>query len=93
MLIRARLCTQATAIFFFFFFFFFEGWGREVPTDWTKVIIVPVYKGKGRREECGSYRGISLLSITRKVYEKVIIERVQRLTKEKISKEQGGFRK
>ncbi len=61
--------------------------------DWTKAIIVPVYKGKGRRGKCGSYRATSLLSIPGKVYGKVIIERVQRLTEEKISDEQGGFRK
>ncbi len=64
-----------------------------MPADWTKAIIVPVYKGKGKRRECGSYRGISLLSIPGKVYGKVIIERVQQLTEEKISEEQGGFSK
>ncbi len=64
-----------------------------MPVDWTKAIIIPVYKGKGTRRECGSYRGISLLSISGKVYGKVIIERVQRLTEKKISEEQGGFRK
>ncbi len=68
-------------------------WDGGVPADWTKAIIVPVYKGKGKRGECGSYRGISLLSIPGKVYGKVIIERVRRLTEEKISNEQGGFRK
>ncbi len=67
--------------------------GGGVPADWTKAIIVPVYKGKGRRGECRSYRGISLLSIPGKVYGTVIIERVQRLTEEKISEEKGGFRK
>ncbi len=34
----------------------YEG-GGVVPADWTKAIIVPVYKGKGRRGDCGSYRG------------------------------------
>ncbi len=67
--------------------------GGGVPADWTKAIIVPAYKGKGRRGECGSYRGISLLSIPGKAYGKVIIGRVQRLTEEKISEEQGGCRK
>ncbi len=48
-------------------------WGRawkkgEVPDDWKKAIIVPLYKGKGRRSECSSYRGISLLSKPGKVY-------------------------
>ncbi len=47
-------------------------WEGGVP-----AIIIPVYKGKGRRGECGSYRGISLLSIPAKVYGKAIIERVQ----------------
>ncbi len=58
------------------------GGGEVVPADWTKAIFVPVYKGKARRGECGSYRGVSLLSIPGKVYGKVIIERVQRLTEE-----------
>ncbi len=51
--------------------------GVVVPADWTKAIIVPVYKGKGSRGECGSYRSISLLSIPGMVHGKVIIERVQ----------------
>ena len=38
-----------------------------VPTDWTKAIIVHIYIGKGRRGECGNYRGISLLSVPGKV--------------------------
>ncbi len=62
--------------------------GGVVPADWTKAIIVPVYKGKGRRGDRGSYRDISLLSVPGKV----ITERVQQLTEEKISEEQGGFR-
>ncbi len=66
--------------------------GGRVPEDWTKAIIIPVYKGKGRRGECGSYRGINLLSIPRKVCGKVIIDRVRRLTGEKMSEEQGSFR-
>ncbi len=35
-------------------------WEGGMPADWTKAIIVPVYKGKGRRGECGSYRGMSV---------------------------------
>ncbi len=70
-----------------------SGMGGGVPADWTKAIIVPVNKGKDRRGKCGSYRSISLLSIPRKLYGKVIIERVQQLTEEKISEEQGGFRR
>ncbi len=69
-----------------------SGMGGEVPADWTKAINVPVYIGKGRIGERGSYRGINLLSIPEKLYGKVITERVQQATEEKISEEQG-FRK
>ena len=64
----------------------------RVPQDWTKATIVPVYKGKGDKSECGSYRGISLLSIPGKVYGKILIGRVQEITNGKVSEEQGGFR-
>ncbi len=40
---------------------------REVPDDWKKAITVPLYKGKGSRSKCSSYRGISLLSVQGKV--------------------------
>ncbi len=45
-----------------------QAWKKgEVPDDWRKAIIVPLYKGKGSRSECSSYRGISLLSKPGKV--------------------------
>ena len=31
-----------------------------VPEDWRSAVIVPLYKGKGERNECKNYRGISL---------------------------------
>ena len=30
-----------------------------VPGDWRYAVIVPLYKGKGKINECKSYRGIS----------------------------------
>ncbi len=48
----------------------------EVPDDWKKAIIVPLYKGKGRRSECSSYRGISLMSVPGKVYGRILTERL-----------------
>ena len=54
---------------------------------------MPLYKGKGSRDECGNYRGISLLSIPGKVYGRIVIERVMEITEGRISEEQGGFRK
>lgn len=65
----------------------------EVPEEWREAVIVPLYKGKGCRNDCNSYRGISLLSVPGKVYGRVLTERLIEVTKEKVSEEQGGFRK
>ena len=63
----------------------------KVPEDWTLAVIVPLYKGKGCRDVCASYRGISLLSIPGKVYGRIIIERVKERTRNLVGEEQGGF--
>ena len=64
-----------------------------VPGDWKSACIVPLYKGKGDTRECGSYRGISLLSVVGKVYGRILIERVIECTDGAIGGEQCGFRK
>jgi hypothetical protein len=63
-----------------------------VPEEWKKAIIIPLYKGKGEKSACGSYRGISLLSIPGKIYGRVLIERVKERTECYLREEQGGFR-
>merc|ERR1712035_290651 len=65
----------------------------RVPSDWRSACVVPLYKGKGDKYECSSYRGISLLSIVGKVYERVLIERIRKGTEEVIGEEQCGFRR
>jgi len=65
----------------------------RVPEDWKNAVIVPLYKGKGERSECKNYRGISLLSVVGKVYARVLMERVRRITEGLMDDEQGGFRK
>jgi hypothetical protein len=66
---------------------------EAVPMDWKVACVIPIYKGKGDKSECGNYRGIILLSVVGKVYGSVLIEEVKRITDEKIGEEQGGFRK
>ena len=44
-----------------------------VPDDWRKGIILPFYKGKGSRQECKNYRGITLLSYPGKVLAHLIL--------------------
>ena len=37
-----------------------------VSEDWRSGVIVPLYKGKGERNECSNHSGISLLSVVGK---------------------------
>src|SRR5215469_10115689 len=69
-------------------------WERgRVPKDWQEACVVPVYKGKVNKNECGSYRGISMMSIMGKLYGRVVINRVKNLKEGLVGEEQGGFRK
>ena len=65
---------------------------KKVPDDWKKACIVPIYKGKGSKMECKNYRGISLLSIPGKVYGRIIIQRIIKVTEGLIGEEQCSFR-
>ena len=68
---------------------FMEG---RVLKGWQRTAIVPFYKGKGDKMECKNYRGISLLFVPGKVYRRVLIERVCKITEGLIREEQCGFR-
>ena len=48
---------------------------EEIPKDWKDAMIVPVLK-KGRRKDCGNYRGISLLSIAEKILNRILLNRL-----------------
>ena len=63
----------------------------KTPHEWREAIIVPIYK-KGSRDECGNYRGISLLSVVGKIYARVVCDRLRLLTDAVLMDEQGGFR-
>ncbi len=63
-----------------------------MPEDWRKAIIVPLYRGKGKREECNNYRGISLLSVPGKIYGRILNEPMMKITDKSVGDEQGGFR-
>ena len=64
-----------------------------VPEEWCEACIVPLYKGKGDKYECGNYRGISLLSVVGKLYGRVLINRISGATDCVIGDEQCGFRR
>ena len=55
--------------------------------------MVPLYKGKGDVHECSNFRGISLLSVVRKVYGRVLVNRIRDETENVIMEVQSGFRR
>ncbi len=63
----------------------------KVPEGWRKAIIVPLYKGKGNKDECNNYRGISLLSVPGKIYGRILNERIMKITDKSVGDDQGGF--
>ena len=65
----------------------------EVPEDWKRAIIVPIFKNKGSREDCGNYRGISLLSVPGKLCMRVLLNRIKDQLETKLREEQAGFRR
>ena len=36
--------------------------GENMPDEWRRSMLVPLYKGKGDSKECENYRGIKLMS-------------------------------
>jgi len=67
-------------------------WESErIPEDWTRGIILPFWKKKGSRAECGNYRGISLLSVPVKVLAHIILARIKATLLTHRQPQQSGF--
>jgi len=66
----------------------------EVPEDWRKANVTSVFK-KGKKEDPGNYRLVSLTSIPGKVMEQLILEVIIKQVEEKkvIRSHQHGFTK
>jgi len=45
----------------------------HVPSDWKDGILIALYKGKGPKVDCSSYRPITLLSVPGKVFSHVLL--------------------
>ncbi|XP_018376755.1 PREDICTED: golgin subfamily A member 6-like protein 22 [Trachymyrmex cornetzi] len=66
----------------------------EIPEDWKKSIIVPLYK-RGDTEKVRNYRGISLLCTAYKWYAEILRTKLEKEVKRNnvIPETQTGFRK
>ena len=63
-----------------------------VPPDTRDSKIITIYKNKGERNDCNTYRGISLRSIVGNVFDRVILIRLQKLAERIYPESQCGFR-
>ncbi|KFP56976.1 RNA-directed DNA polymerase from mobile element jockey, partial [Cathartes aura] len=54
----------------------------EVPKDWRKARVTPIFK-KGKKNDLGNYRLVSLTSMLGKVVEQLMLETVSRHIKDK----------
>ena len=64
----------------------------KFPEDWKEGHLVKLPK-KGDLSNCNNYRGITLLSIPGKVFNRVLLERIKAATDSRLRDEQAGFRK
>ncbi|KAK4828141.1 hypothetical protein QYF61_023939 [Mycteria americana] len=66
----------------------------EVPGDWRLANVTPIYK-KGRKEDPGNYRPVSLTSVLRKLMEQIILSAITGDVEDNqgIKPSQHGFRK
>ena len=68
-------------------------WNEEcIPEDWSKGIIVIVAK-KGDTSQCSNNRGITLRSTVSKLYQIIILQRLQDGLERLLRENQCGFRK
>ena len=59
------------------------------PEKWAESITVPLFKGKGDALDCGKYRGLRLLEHGMKIWEQVLMRRLEPFLS--ISPQQFGF--
>ena len=63
--------------------------GEQMPEEWRKSVLIPIYETKGDTQCCGNYRGIKPISHTIKVWERIIETRLRDIVE--ITKQQYGF--
>jgi hypothetical protein len=65
---------------------------EEIPSEWKEGHLIKLPK-KGDLGLCSNYRGITLLSVPAKIFNRVILERLKGPVDKKLRDQQAGFRK
>jgi hypothetical protein len=65
---------------------------EDVPSDWKEGYLIKLPK-KGDLGSCSNYRGIMLLSVPSKVFNRVLLNRMKEAVDPKLRDHQAGFRK
>jgi hypothetical protein len=66
---------------------------QDWPEAWKRALVIPLWKGKGTREDKNNWRGITLLSVGTKLLARVVSDRAQRWSESFAGEHQTGFRK
>ncbi|CAF3911944.1 unnamed protein product [Rotaria magnacalcarata] len=64
---------------------------EEMVGEWNLAILIKLFK-KGDKQLCDNYRGTSLLSVTSKLFSRIILNRIQLLVNRQLLEAQSGFR-
>lgn len=64
---------------------------KTVPEAWHQSLLIPVFK-KGNPAICGNYRGIALMSICAKLYNLMLLNRLNSTLNPLLRHNQNGFR-
>ena len=69
-------------------------WDQEkMPEDFRDALIVTLYKNKWNKADCGNYRGISLLSVAGKIFDRIVLNRLIAMVSEaSLLEAQCGYR-
>ena len=71
---------------------FMKIWEEEqVPSEWKEGYLIKIPK-KGDLSSCSNYRGITLLSIPSKVFNRVLLNRIKNAVDPMLRDQQAGFR-
>ena len=66
---------------------------EEIPHQWRRSDIKPIYKGKGTKEDLANYRGVFLSNTICKIFEKMVYRKLEPIIDEKMTEFQAGARK